>query len=69
MCGEAASNSHYVPLLIGLGLDEFSMNSSAVLETKKIITELNKKDCDVLAQKVLNATTDKEVEQIIKEFE
>ena len=69
MCGEAASNFQYIPLLIGLGLEEFSMNSSAVLETKKIITELNKKDCDVLAQKVLNATTYKEVEQIIKEFE
>lgn len=68
MCGEAASNIHYIPLLIGLGLDEFSMNSSAILETKKIITELNKKDCEILVEKVLNCVSDKEVEQILKEF-
>lgn len=68
MCGEAASNIHYIPLLIGLGLDEFSMNSSAILETKKTITELNKKDCEILVEKVLNCVSDKEVEQILKEF-
>lgn len=69
MCGEAASNIHYVPLLIGLGLDEFSMNSSAILETKKIITHLERKNCEVLVEKVLKAISDKEVEQILKEFE
>lgn len=69
MCGEAASNTHYVPLLIGLGLDEFSMNSSEILETKKIITKLDKKSCENLAIKVLNATSDKEVEKILKRFE
>lgn len=68
MCGEAASNIHYVPLLIGLGLDEFSMNSSAILETRKIITQLEKKNCEELVEKVLNSVSDKEVEQILKEF-
>jgi phosphotransferase system enzyme I (PtsI) len=68
MCGEAASNIHYVPLLIGLGLDEFSMNSSAILETKKIITKLEKKNCEELVEKVLNAVSDKDVEKILKEF-
>ena len=68
MCGEAASNIHYIPLLIGLGLDEFSMNSSAILETKKIITNLTKKQCEILAEKILKASSDKEVEQILKEF-
>ena len=69
MCGEAASNAHYVPLLIGLGLDEFSMNSSAITGTKKVITQLEKRKCEVLVEKVLNAISDKEVEQILKEFE
>lgn len=68
MCGEAASNIHYIPLLIGLGLDEFSMNSSAVLESKKIINNLNKKKCENLAEEVLKCTSDKEVEKILKEF-
>lgn len=68
MCGEAASNIHYIPLLIGLGLDEFSMNSSAILETKKVITNLERKKCEELAQKVLMAISDKEVEEILKKF-
>ena len=69
MCGEAASNTHYIPLLIGLGLDEFSMNSSAILETKKIITKLERKQCEALVEKVLKCISDKEVEQVLKEFE
>ena len=68
MCGEAASNVHYIPLLIGLGLDEFSMNSSAVLETKKIITHLQRDKCEDLAKEVLMAVSDKEVEEILKRF-
>ena len=69
ICGEAASNIHYIPLLIGLGLDEFSMNASAVLESKQIINNLNKKKCEDLAEEVLKCSTDKEVEKILKEFE
>ena len=68
MCGEAASNIHYIPLLIGLGLDEFSMNSSAVLESKKIINNLNKKKCENLAEEVLICSLDKEVDKILIEF-
>jgi phosphotransferase system enzyme I (PtsI) len=68
MCGEAASNIHYIPLLIGLGLDEFSMNSSAILESKKVITNLERRKCEVLAKKVLMANSDKEVEEILKKF-
>jgi len=68
MCGEAASNIHYIPLLIGLGLDEFSMNSSAVLETKKVIMNLDKSQCEILADNVLKANSDKEVEDILKKF-
>lgn len=68
MCGEAASNIHYIPLLVGLGLDEFSMNPSAVLETKKITTNLTKKQCEILVEKVLNTSSDKEVEKILTEF-
>lgn len=68
MCGEAASNFQYIPLLIGMGLDEFSMNSSSVLQAKKTITELNKKDCEKLVEEVLQASSDKEIEKKLKEF-
>ena len=68
MCGEAASNYQYIPLLIGLGLNEFSMNSSSVLQAKKTITELNRSDCEKLADEILQLTSDKEVEKILKQF-
>ena len=68
MCGEAASNFQYIPLLIGMGLNEFSMNSSAILQAKKTITELNKKDCEKLVDEVLEFSSDKEVEKRLKEF-
>lgn len=68
MCGEAASNFQYIPLLIGMGLDEFSMNSSAILQAKKTITELDKKDCEKLLYEVLQLSSDKEVEKKLKEF-
>lgn len=68
MCGEAASNFQYIPLLIGMGLNEFSMNSSAVLQAKKTITQLNKKDCEKLVDEVLQFSSDKEVEERLKEF-
>ena len=68
MCGEAASNFQYIPILIGMGLNEFSMNSSAILQAKKTITKLNKKDCEKLVDEVLQFSSDKEVEKKLKEF-
>lgn len=68
MCGEAASNFQYIPLLIGMGLNEFSMNSSAILQAKKTITNLNKKDCERLVQDILKCDSDKEVEKMLKNF-
>lgn len=68
MCGEAASNFQYIPLLIGMGLNEFSMNSSSVLQAKKTITKLNKNDCEKLVYEILQLSSDKEVEKRLKEF-
>ena len=68
MCGEAASNFQYIPLLIGMGLNEFSMNSSAILQAKKTITNLNKKECEKLVEDILKCDSDKEVEKMLKDF-
>lgn len=68
ICGEAASNFQYIPLLIGMGLNELSMNSSAILQAKKTITELDKKECEKLVDEVLQFSSDKEVEKRLKEF-
>mgnify|MGYP003301472521 CR=1 FL=1 len=68
MCGEAASNFLYIPLLIGMGLNEFSMNSSAILQAKKTITNLNKKECEKLVEDILKCDSDKEVEKMLNDF-
>lgn len=68
MCGEAASDELYVPLLIGLGLDEFSMNPNSILKTRKRIGELDRKECEKLANEILIMTSAEEVEKKLKEF-
>ena len=62
MCGEAAGDELYIPLLIGLGLDEFSMNSNSILKARKKISELEKFDCKELADEILKMTSAEEVE-------
>lgn len=61
MCGEAAGDPMFIPLLIGLGLDEFSMNANKILQARKLIRELNFQDCKQIAQNVLKLNSSKEV--------
>ena len=68
MCGESASDKLLIPLLIGLGLDEFSMNSNKILQSRKTISKLNKKECEELASQILEMASATEVEEKLKEF-
>ena len=68
MCGEAASDELLIPLLVGLGLDEFSMNPNKILNSRKIVNMLDKKECEKLAEKILKLGTTSEVEEKLKEF-
>ena len=52
MCGEAAADLSFIPILIGLGLNKFSMNPSKILKVRKLITSLDFKECQELARKV-----------------
>ena len=61
MCGEAASDPFFIPLLVGLGLDEFSMNASKILKARKLIRELDFEECEKLAEEVLNLSSAEEV--------
>ncbi|MFH1452496.1 MAG: phosphoenolpyruvate--protein phosphotransferase [Armatimonadota bacterium] len=53
ICGEAASDPECVPVLIGLSLRSLSVNASAVLAVKELISRLNSKECILLAQEAL----------------
>lgn len=67
MCGEMAGDELAVPVLLGLGLDEFSMSATSILRARKMVTELNYEDMKVLAEKAVNLDTMEEVEELIKE--
>ncbi|WP_315118530.1 phosphoenolpyruvate--protein phosphotransferase [uncultured Clostridium sp.] len=45
MCGEMAGREELIPLLLGMGLDEFSMSPSSILKVRKIIRNINFKEC------------------------
>lgn len=68
MCGEAAGDVKFIPLLVGLGLDEFSMNANKILKARKLIIDLNFKECKELANKVLKLESTEEVKRILDNF-
>jgi len=61
MCGEAAANPKMIPLLLDFGLDEFSVSSSAVLETRKVIAGWSTEAAHALTERVMACTTLEEV--------
>lgn len=63
MCGEAAGDPLFVPLLVGLGLDEFSMNANRILQVRKLIRELNFEECKKLAEEILQLNSSEEVKK------
>ena len=63
MCGEAAGDPSYIPLLVGLGLDEFSMNANKILQARKLVRELNFQECQKLADEVLKLNTSEEIKR------
>ena len=68
MCGEAASDSMMVPLLLAFGLNEFSMSASAVLRTRKLVTGFSIQQLQAVAEKAMSFSTASEVEAYMKEF-
>lgn len=68
MCGEAAGDPAFIPLLVGLGLDEFSMNSNNILRARKTINNLDKETCVKLSEEILQMASAEEVENKLKAF-
>ena len=65
MCGEMAGNPEAIQILLGLGLDEFSMSAISMLKAKSIIRNSSYKECQILAQKALDCATEQEVKKLI----
>lgn len=67
MCGEMAGDQTAVPLLVGLGLDEFSMSASSVLKTRSLMAKLDTNEMQQLAhQAVTECTTAEEVVALVE---
>ncbi|UQD51524.1 phosphoenolpyruvate--protein phosphotransferase [Bacillus methanolicus] len=65
MCGEMAGDEIAIPILLGLGLDEFSMSATSILKARSQIRHLSKSDMEKLAEKVLQMKTTEEVVQAV----
>ncbi len=68
VCGEMAGSAYYVPLLIGLGARELSMNVNAIAQVRSVIGEIDVTNCSALADKALLATTAADVESCLRDF-
>ena len=68
MCGEAAGDSLYIPLLVGMGLDDFSMNSNKILESRKLVRSLDYSECKTLADEVLKMVHREEIKEKLNKF-
>nr|MBA5588227.1 phosphoenolpyruvate--protein phosphotransferase [Anaerobacillus isosaccharinicus]QOY38596.1 phosphoenolpyruvate--protein phosphotransferase [Anaerobacillus isosaccharinicus] len=67
MCGEMAGDEIAIPLLLGLGLDEFSMSATSILPARSQLKQLTKTEAKTLAQKALLMNTAEEVMTLVKE--
>jgi phosphotransferase system enzyme I (PtsI) len=63
MCGEMAGDPNFILILLGLGLDEFSMTPQIIPEVKYIIRSVTIKQARDIASKALKLSTGKEVEE------
>lgn len=68
LCGELAGDSLAVPLLLGLGIDEFSVTPRRIPVIKQIIRTMKLTECQVIASKARRLTSGKEVRKLLNEF-
>jgi len=67
MCGEMAGTPHHIPLLLGIGMDELSMNPQTIPDIKRVIRSLNVADTRSFMKEVLKQNTAKSTFELIKE--
>lgn len=68
MCGEMAGEPLAIPLLLGLGLKEFSMSAPAMLKAKYMISKLNYQECKKIANIAISLDSEVAVSSLVKSF-
>jgi phosphotransferase system enzyme I (PtsI) len=66
MCGEMAGEPLAIPILLGLGLDEFSMNATAIPEAKAVLRSLSLAEAEEIAAESLSLPSAEEVRAYLK---
>lgn len=69
MCGEAAGDSVMTPLLMGMGLDEYSMSANSILRVRSLMKHLDTNELQELVEKAINVSlTNEENRQLVIKF-
>ncbi|KPN13689.1 phosphoenolpyruvate-protein phosphotransferase [Bacillus australimaris] len=66
MCGEMAGDEIAIPLLLGLGLDEFSMSATSILPARTQLSKLSKEEAASFKEHILSLSTTEEVVDFVK---
>ena len=66
MCGEMAGEPLYVPILLGLELDDLSMNSLSIFRVKKILRSYTLRECKELVEAALKLSTPEEIVELVR---
>ena len=67
MCGEMAATPHHIPLLLGMGLDELSMNPQSIPQIKRVIRALSVADARSFVRDALEKKTARGVFELVRE--
>lgn len=68
MCGEMAGDEIAIPVLLGLGLDEFSMSASSILKAREQISQLSKSEMAAHSESILSLATADEVKAYVEKL-
>ena len=63
-----ANNPYAVPLLMAMGLDEFSMSSSQILRVRSLINQLNTRKLQPLVHRAIYAETAAAVQKLVEKY-
>lgn len=66
ICGDMANSEKYIPFLIGIGIDTFSVDAIYIPRVKKTISSISKKEAEKLAKKMLKCSTVEHVTAILE---
>lgn len=68
VCGEIASDPLLIPYLIGIGVQKLSQNALLIAQNRKLVSQYSMKDCQMLADQVVQLSTREEIVGALQEF-